>query len=103
MLKRTPIFLRVTEKFGRFDALNEPMDTPEPGETLHAYIMAEHVGNCHINIRGGRGGFYPVVNYRHLSNQPDQATMKSSEAWAGWVDAAARTMAPEIDKLAGPK
>jgi hypothetical protein len=84
MLKRTPIFLRVTEAGGKWDALNEPEDTPLPEEKLHAYRLAGMPGQCHVNISGGRGGFFALAEYELVAIQPDDATMRDAAAWSRW-------------------
>lgn len=85
MLHRAAKFLRVTEEGGKFDALDQLDDRPKPTEKLHAYELAENLGGCHINARGGRGGFYPMVKYRYVDPQPSDAEMRTEDAWDKWV------------------
>lgn len=87
MLHRAPIFLRVTEKGGKFDALDQVDDTPRPDEMLYAYQLAERPGHCHINTgRKPGGGFYPVAKYRMIVPQPLLEEMLTREAWVKWVE-----------------
>jgi hypothetical protein len=84
MLKRSPQFLRVAEAGGKWDALDQFEDTPEPGEKLHAYERHGEAGGCHIRASGGRSGFYTVASYRHCAEQPAQEQMRDQDAWRDW-------------------
>lgn len=86
MLHRAVKFLRVTEKSGAFDALDQPEDTPLPEEKLYAYEMHQNSGHCHINRGGGRGGFYPIVSYKFVPIQPSDAEMRDGESWRKWCE-----------------
>lgn len=87
MLKRHAKFLRVVVADGKWDALDQPEDTPQPNETLYAYVVVGEIGMCHINRGGGRGGFYAIANYRFVPIQPDQETMRDSSRWQAWCHA----------------
>lgn len=87
MLKRMVKFLHVTQEGSKFDALDQPGDTPELSETLHAYQIAEHTGNAHLNFGGGRGGFYPIASYKLVTTQPTDAQMRSQAEWQKWCEA----------------
>jgi hypothetical protein len=93
MLKRAVRFLRVVEAGGKWDALDQPSDKPDPRETLYAYEIASQQGQCHIRTIGGGGGFYPINTYRFVTQQPTDAQMRDSQAWHDWCVAknAART------------
>lgn len=95
MLKRTPIFLRVTEVLGVFDALNELDDVPRPEEKLYCYKFAVHRGNAHINAGRGRSGFYPMVDYAICDRQPTDAQMRDNKSWAAWCDSQPEAKAGE--------
>ena len=86
MLRRCPVFLRVVESGGKWDALDQPSDTPRSGETLYAYSLVGRPGVCyHINCgRKGGGGTYPISEYRLVENQPATAEMASTEDWRAW-------------------
>lgn len=91
MLKRAPIFLRVTvatlAESGRerVDALDQLEDNALPDETLHCYVMSKYLGSCHIKRSGG-GGFYQMAEYKLRDPQPTDADMRSNEAWATWCE-----------------
>lgn len=86
-LRRAPVFLRVTEAAGKFDALDQLEDTPEPHETLHAYVLASKPGSMHLCVRGknrAAGGFYPLATYKLVENPPTDAVMRAQ--WRAWTD-----------------
>ncbi len=83
-LQRAVKFLRVTEEGGKFDALDQPEDTPRPTEKLYAYRMARYDGMCHINRGGGRGGFYALALYQMVEPQPFDTIMRDNQTWAEW-------------------
>lgn len=83
MLKRAPLFLRVVEAGGKFDALDQLADEPEAGERLFAYRRVGEVGMCHIHRKGG-GGWFTIANYALVAQQPDDATMRDTTAWRAW-------------------
>lgn len=88
-LRRAPVYLRVTELLGAFDGLDQLADEPEPGETLHAYVLAEKPGAMHILVRGRcatGGGFWPIAKYRHVTDQPPQETMRDNALWRAWTE-----------------
>jgi len=65
MLRRSPIFLRVVvNSDGKIDALDQPGDQPTATEQIHVYKLEGEVGSCHINRRGGTGGFFTFATYR---------------------------------------
>ena len=37
--RRAPVFLRVVKSRTKWDALDQPGDTPNPGEHLYAYLL----------------------------------------------------------------
>lgn len=86
MLKRAPIFLRVTDCGGKFDALDQLDDSPRKDEKLHAYIiiLEKSRGSCHIRRSGGGGGFYPIAEYRLVVKQPGDTVMRDNDRWTEW-------------------
>ena len=83
MLKRSPKFLRVVESDGGFDALDQPDDTPRPTEKLYAYQLADKRGTVHIC--GGRAsGWHALVDYKVISEQPTDETMRGTDKWREW-------------------
>lgn len=82
MLKRSVLFLRVTQAGGAFDALDRVEDSARPGETLFAY---QNTGRMRgIACTRGKGGCYPIAEYRLCPNQPEDAIMRDNAAWHGW-------------------
>lgn len=84
MLKRAPLFLRVVEAAGKFDALDQLSDEPESGERLFAYRQVGEPGMVHLNRGRGHGGFYTIATYTLVAPQPDDATMRDTAAWQAW-------------------
>ena len=102
MLKRAPIFLRVVQdNAGEIDALDQPEDTPRPGEKLYAYRMREYRGNCHISMRGAqgqrKGGFYTSAVYELVETQPEQDFMANIDHWGAWCHA--QVLPPHVQKI----
>lgn len=86
-LKCSPLLLRVVERGGKFDALDQPEDTPAKDEKIYAYERIELLGSAHVNMGRGRGGFYPIATYQFIEAQPDDATMRHVNLWAEWCRA----------------
>ena len=85
-LALSPKLLRVTECRGEFDALDRWEDEARPDEMVYAYVLAVHLGTCHIN-RGRKGsGWYQIAEYRMLHPQPPIAVMRSNVEWARWCE-----------------
>ena len=84
MLKRAPVFLRVVEMDGKFDALDQIDDHPDPNETIYAYKITGVPGMCHLNMGRGRGGFYPIAEYAFYKNQPGDDVMRRTALWQEW-------------------
>jgi len=87
MLHRAPIFLRVVEQAGEFDALDQLEDEPRPGEKLYAYRRTGDAGYAFIDF-GGKSkkasGCYPIASYSFIEPQPTQAEMSMYPTWAEW-------------------
>lgn len=83
MLKKSPRFLRVTEENGKFDALDQPTDTPSPTEKIYVYERVGDPGAVHINAKKG-GGFYSMATYRYFENQPTDEYMRDAAKWEYW-------------------
>lgn len=93
LLRRSPLFLRVTrDDRGKFDALDQLHDEAEPGEAISAYRKVSDDGTVHVDSteRGRRvGRWYRCATYAVVAAQPDDATMRDTEAWRGWCQAQA--------------
>lgn len=89
MLKRAPMFLRVTRAGDKWDALDLLGESPQPEETLFAYELAVSRGVAHINMGGCGSGYYTMADYRQVLPQPDQLVMRNLPAWEDWCRYAA--------------
>lgn len=85
MLRRAPMFLRVTESGGTFDGLDQLEDTPRPDEKVYAYRIEGEATWCHVRISGGRGGIYKIADYRFVTEQPSDAAIRDAAKWTEWV------------------
>lgn len=86
MLKRSPVYLRVTEEGGKFDALDQLHDEPKPTEKLYCYVIHGTPGWCHILHRDRkRSGFYVSAEYAFVEPQPTDAEMRETSAWREWT------------------
>jgi hypothetical protein len=92
LLRRSPIFLRVTQYKNDFDALDSPDDWPGDEEIIYAYRRVLHQGTAHIN-RGSRGGgWYPICEYAMVKPQPEAMFMRSNTEWAKWCEVAEKKL-----------
>lgn len=88
-LRRAPVYMRVTELLGTWNALDQLTDEWEPGEALYAYVLAEKPGAMHLLVRGPerhRGGFWPIAKYRLCPEQPPEEIMRDNEKWRAWTN-----------------
>lgn len=87
MLKRAPYFLRVVvDEAGKVDALDQPEDSPRPGETCYVYTCRGVLGSTSVRKTGGRGGIYPIADYMLSKTQPDAITMRQNARWVEWCE-----------------
>lgn len=86
-LQRAPIYLRVTEEGGTFDALDQLHDEPKPTERLYCYVLAEVPGHCHV-LRSPRhlSGWQTIAKYRFVDPQPTDDQMRATPAWRDWTN-----------------
>lgn len=84
LLRRAPVFLRVTQAGENVDGLDQLDDAPRAEESIHVYRRRGSAGVCHIHRRGGGSGFYAAGNYFHHHTQPDDATARDADAWRDW-------------------
>ncbi len=86
LLKRSPLFVRaVVDVEGRGDVLDQLGDTPAADEALSVYRLEGEMGLIHLNMGGGRGGFYARASYRHLPDV-DGESVRETDAWREWVE-----------------
>jgi hypothetical protein len=84
MLKRAPLYLRVTEMLGEWDGLDQIEDEPRREETLYAYRVEGERSQVHILKRGPGSGFYARAYYRFIAQQPADAVMRDQVQWQQW-------------------
>ena len=87
-LRRSPVFLRVTEKDGEFDALDQLDDQPAPGETIHVYLRVGEPGFCFVDgtdKQGRRTGYRcAFAHYRLYDPQPIREEAWDTSLWREW-------------------
>lgn len=87
MLHRDCRFLRVVKnQLDEIDALDQPKDKPHPNEELFAYEIVSRPGHMHLNMGRGKGGFYPIAEYKLCPTQPSQKVMRSRGQWSSWCE-----------------
>jgi hypothetical protein len=85
MCKRAPIFLRaVKDKDGNTDVLDLREDTPRENETIYVYRLQGDPYVIHINLGGGRGGWYAGGGYQHLP-EVNGELLRDNVAWQKWA------------------
>jgi hypothetical protein len=97
MLRRTPIYLRVVQSRGEFDALDQLTDTPAKDETITVYKrrddlpMRKYHILCRRRRNGGTpSGWYFEASYSVLADQPEDSEVRSNEAWQAWATRATK-------------
>lgn len=86
MLRRSPVFLRVVEQGGKWDALDAPEDTLRPGETANVYRRKGEASCCHIRSgKPGASGFYAIAEYEYVANPPHDGVLRDEAEWRLWV------------------
>jgi len=88
---RAPLYLRVVRDGNTWDAMDQPGDRPQDGETLYAYRRTADAGSIHYSGRDARGKRFgrteQFAEYRLCEPQPDDATMRDAARWRGWAEA----------------
>ena len=86
-LHRAPFFLRVVcNANNKWDALDQPNDTPTETERVYVYRVKKYLGTAHVN-RGRHGsGFFPMVEYEYYPTQPTEAELRIAFDWVKWTD-----------------
>jgi hypothetical protein len=88
LLRRAPLYLRVVRaRAGKheWDALDQVVDAPKPGEDVHAYRRTKLNGQVHLCCSKGASGWYVLADYEFVGEQPDEAAMRDNPAWQAWV------------------
>lgn len=86
MLRRAPIYLRVTRSAEGFDALDLLKDEPAEGEELFAYKLAGKPGAVHIDFTRRSSAWFTVARYVWVAEQPAQEVMRSRSRWRAWCE-----------------
>lgn len=81
MLKRAPLFLRVTQRGDDWDALDQLDDQPAADEEIHVYRLQGQPGSVHMNFGRCRGGLFTTAEYAYFSPQPTDAELRTTAAW----------------------
>jgi len=101
-VRRTPILLRVVLGLsGKWDALDQPDDSPTPDEQVFVYILTEAPLNYHLCIRGknrAAAGWYQAGKYKLLVPQPPESSVRSNQKWSEWCDAHRESLTPDWAK-----
>lgn len=91
-LRRCPLFLRVVRsERGEWDALDQILDAPKPGELVFAYQRVGSPSWVHVCARGKGlkskvGGYYVTANYKYVDLQPSEQSLRSNEDWQRWCN-----------------
>lgn len=86
-LARHPLYLRaVLGADGTWDALDLLDDVPQPDDTIHAYRLSSsssaHI--CYTEGRRRKGRWERLSRYEVVEPQPDDATLRDTDAWRAW-------------------
>ncbi len=96
-IRRSPLFLRVVDDNGTFDALDQLDDRPNITEKVYVYVLVRNDGMIHLNMRNAQGrpcgGYFAMAEYRLFEQQPEDATVRSRRGWPEWCEA--RAAAPK--------
>lgn len=101
-MRRAPLLLRVVmDLTGRFDALDQPEDTPNRTETIVLYRLKCKPVGAHICIRGknrAAGGWWEYGDYELAPLQPSDEILRDSAKYGEWCDANAEALIPDWAK-----
>ena len=87
-LQRAPIYLRLVYGLdGKWDALDQVDDQPDPGETVHVYRRTKYTGKALVRL-GGRLGcvWMHLADYRWMA-EIDGETLRDNPTWQAWTRA----------------
>lgn len=87
-LERTPFFLRVTERSGKWDGLDQMSDKPFPEEKLFAYKLAFPPTRAFVrrDKRAGGSGLIVYARYALVTPQPTDEEMRGVIPWRKWCE-----------------
>ncbi len=91
LIRRAPTFLRViVTPDGKWDALDQVIDTPLPDETIYAYHLVGGLGSVHLDYTDSKTGrrcgeTYMSADYRLVDPQPDDVTVRDNMLWRAWA------------------
>ena len=89
LLGRAPAYLRVTrDSAGKWDALDQIDDAPEPGETVIVYRKVSDDGTVHVDSQDERGrrrgAWYSMATYAVALVQPGDDITRDTTRWRAW-------------------
>lgn len=82
-LHRSPMFLRVVECLGVWDALDQLEDAPRREETIYAYRLANEPSRMFVRMARGCQSV-PRAEYRLCEHQPADEVMRDRDKWREW-------------------
>lgn len=85
MLESAPKWLRfVLSSDRKWDALDHPEDTPNPGEVV---VAAVRISSGSVHVYGENvSKWLPVASYAIAVEQPGHDILTNSDAWSAWVE-----------------
>lgn len=92
-LQRAPVFLRVVEDTwtGKFDALDQLYDNPQPDEKIHVYIITGQAGMVHVDRRNPETGkkeglWFVSASYRYVGDVAADDEVRLFQKWQDWTE-----------------
>jgi hypothetical protein len=88
-VKRAPLFLRVVfstirKPGNRWDALDQPTDTPQANETIHVYVRKGKASTIFWKGTKGNSGAFAHAQYAYLEKPPSEDVLRDTEKWQAW-------------------
>lgn len=96
VLRRAPLYLRVTHCGAVWDALDQLEDCPQPAEEIFAYRRERPATTIHVDYaRPRRSAWYRAATYRFVADQPPDEIMRDTARWREWcIERQARELRP---------
>lgn len=85
-LRSAPTFLRAVQSPLKWDALDQPDDTPAPDEHVHVYRQVEGTWT-QVHVRAARrsaSGCWEAADYVHVPDAPVEE-LRDNARWRAWV------------------